>query len=82
MRFFTVTTVLLASTKMVASSPSSRLRMLNQRRLQGEGCKLLRRAMSPVLRIATGALQGLPAKLGNVSRIISKRRLDDEACAT
>ncbi|KAH7337217.1 hypothetical protein B0J17DRAFT_666730, partial [Rhizoctonia solani] len=39
---FAILTTLAVSASMVISSPSSRLRTLNRRQLQGEGCRLFR----------------------------------------
>ncbi|CEL56919.1 hypothetical protein RSOLAG1IB_08197 [Rhizoctonia solani AG-1 IB] len=55
MKLFAVMPVLVTLVTKVAGSPSTRLRMLNQRQLQGEGCKLLRRAC-PAGHVCSGGL--------------------------
>ncbi|CAE6353861.1 unnamed protein product [Rhizoctonia solani] len=72
MKLFAVMPVLVTLVTKATGSPSSRLRMLNQSQLQGEGCKLLRRACPTGHRVVMSAREVSSAKLGYAFQAISK----------
>ncbi|QRW19966.1 hypothetical protein RhiXN_08941 [Rhizoctonia solani] len=88
MKLFAVIPVLVTLVTKATGSPSNRLRMLNQSQLQGEGCKLLRRACpgghvcsgvyylpdatGPVFKAVMSAQGVLSVKLGYAFQAISK----------